>query len=277
VRASGAVGAVGEYISYLDELGEILEAPKKASIKALALKPGDAALDVGCGTGNDVRLLAEAVGPAGRAVGIDANPAMIAEAKGRTLACPQVEFVVSDAAAMPFGNDEFAAARVERALQHMEDPAAAVAEMARVVRPGGRLVAMEPDWDTLAISAADLEMTRAVVRMSAGRFRRPDAGRRLPEWFALAGVEILRVEAAAVPIRSVDAAVEVFQLTPVARAGRRCLARGPAGARDAQRVRRVFDRIRRGWASGLGLGGGGPVGAKQYADSPQRARLNRPP
>jgi ubiquinone/menaquinone biosynthesis C-methylase UbiE len=176
-----AVGGVGEYISYLDQVEPIMAAPKKASVQVLALNPGDSALDVGCGTGADVRFIAEAVGPAGRAVGLDENPAMIAEARSRASAYPNVEFVVGDAAGMPFQDGEFAAARVERALQHMEDPAAAVAEMARVVTPGGRVIAMEPDWDGLVISAADLEVTRAVVRYSAGRFRQPDAGRRLPD------------------------------------------------------------------------------------------------
>lgn len=214
----GAFGGIGEYISYLDDVEAIAAAPKKASVQALALSPGDSVLDVGCGTGADVRLLAEAVGPFGRAVGLDESPAMIDTAKSRATACPNVEFVVGDAVGMPFSDDEFSAARIERALQHIKQPAAAIAEMARVVRPGGRLIAMEPDWDTLAISAADLEMTRAVVRMSAGRFRNPDAGRRLPEWFDRAGVEILRVETSAMPIRSVEVAEEAFQLTPVVRA-----------------------------------------------------------
>lgn len=212
-----ASGAVGEFISYLDDLGAILAAPKRASIEALALRPGDAALDVGCGAGNDVRLLAEAVGPQGRVVGLDVDPAMVAEAQARAAAHLNAEFAVGPADHMPFGDDEFAGARVERALQHMADPAAAVAEMARVVASGGRLVAMEPDWDTLSISAADLETTRAVVRLCADRIRHPDAGRRLPEWFARAGVEVLRVEASALPIRSVDVADEVFLLTSAAR------------------------------------------------------------
>jgi ubiquinone/menaquinone biosynthesis C-methylase UbiE len=205
-------GAVGEFISYLDSISVLNRAPKKASVYALDLAPGDAALDVGCGVGDDVRLLADVVGPTGCAVGIDASEALLAEARARTPPGFGVEFVAADVHAMPFAKDSFAAARVERALQHVADPLAVVTEMARVVRPGGLIVAMEPDWDTLVVSSADLETSRAVVRACADRIRHPDAGRRLPEWFVRAEIEVKRVDALATPIRSLDLAEYVFKL-----------------------------------------------------------------
>ncbi len=220
--STGPVGAVGEFISYLDTMSAVLSAPKRASVSALGLGPGNAALDVGCGVGDDVRLLADVVGPTGRAAGIECNEALLEEARARGLG---VEFVAADAHTMPFADDEFDAARVERALQHMADPAAVVLEMARVVRPGGRIVAMEPDWDTTVVSGADLELTRAILRACADRVRHPDAGCRLPEWFVRAGIDVQRVDALAMPIRSVAVAEQVFDLkntvesigTPMAR------------------------------------------------------------
>jgi SAM-dependent methyltransferase len=206
------VGAVGEFISYLDTMSVILSAPKRASVLALGLQPGDAALDVGCGLGDDVRLLADAVGPTGRAVGIERSEALLEEARARTPRGLEVEFFAADAHAMPFNDDEFDAARVERALQHMADPAAVVSEMARVVRPGGRIVAMEPDWDTIVVSGADLELTRAILRACADRIRHPEAGCRLPEWFVRAGIDVQRVDALAMPIRSVAVVEQVFDL-----------------------------------------------------------------
>lgn len=219
-------GAVGEFISYLDSISSMREAPKKASVHALRLMPGDAALDVGCGVGDDVRLLADVVGPTGRAVGIDSREELLAEARARSEPGPGVQFIAADAHAMPFADDTFAAARVERVLQHVADPLAVVAEMARVVRPGGRIVGMEPDWDTIVVSSNDLKTTRAVVRACADRIRHPDAGRRLPEWFVRAGIDVQRVDALASPIRSLEVVEHVFDLftaaerlgTPIAQA-----------------------------------------------------------
>jgi precorrin-6B methylase 2 len=209
-------GAAGEYLTYLDSLSALLAAPKKASIHALGLARGDAALDVGCGAGDDVRLLADIVGPTGRAVGLDTSEEFLSEARTRTVPGLGVQFVAADAHAMPFADGEFAAARVERALQHMEDPLVVVAEMARTVRPGGTIVAMEPDWDSLVVSSADLETTRSVLRACAQRIKNPDAGRRLPEWFVRAGIDVQRVDALAMPIRSLDVADYVFDLTNAA-------------------------------------------------------------
>jgi ubiquinone/menaquinone biosynthesis C-methylase UbiE len=229
-------------------------APKRASIDELRLAPGEAALDVGCGLGDEVRLLAEVVGPAGRAVGLESSEELVAEAQARTAPDMPVEFVVGDAHAMPFTDGEFAGARVERGLQHMEDPAVVVSEMARVVRPGGRIVAMEPDWDTLTITGDDLSLTRAVVRACADRIRHPDAGRRLADWFVSAGVAVERVDAMALPIRSLAVAERVFALE------------GAAESLDSDAAREwfadLFEQERRGTflAVATGLGAVGVVG-----------------
>ena len=116
---------------------------KRETIEAMGLRPGDAALDVSCGTGDEARLIAERVGPSGRAVGVDLN-AGYWRLRARTPHDLEVAFVAAHAHALPFAIGEFSAARVERALQHMVDPGGVVAQMARVVRPGGRVVALSP-------------------------------------------------------------------------------------------------------------------------------------
>ena len=60
-----------ELAAYLDAVAGLLAEDKRSSIEAMGLQPGDAGLDVGCGTGDEVRLIAERVGPSGRAVGVD--------------------------------------------------------------------------------------------------------------------------------------------------------------------------------------------------------------
>jgi SAM-dependent methyltransferase len=98
-------------------------------------------------------------------IGIDASQDLVAEATRRTAALgPSLRFQVDDAHALTFPDNSFDAARVDRVLQHLSDPALAVREMARVVRPGGRLAALEPDWTSIAVGGADLEVSRAVAR-----------------------------------------------------------------------------------------------------------------
>jgi SAM-dependent methyltransferase len=99
----------------------------------LAPRAGERALDAACGPG----IVTEALSAAGlRAVGVDLTAEMVAEARaGR-----RGTFVRGDASRLPFGDGVFDVALSRNALHHMEGPAAIVREMARVLRPGGRLV-----------------------------------------------------------------------------------------------------------------------------------------
>jgi ubiquinone/menaquinone biosynthesis C-methylase UbiE len=198
--------------AYLDRVGGALAEHKRTSIEAMGLRPGDAGLDVGCGTGDEVRLIAKRVGAAGRAVGVDASVELLAAARERTPAGVPVEFVAADAHALPFADGEFAAARVERTLQHVVDPAGVIAEMARVVRPAGRVVAAEPDWDTLVISSGDRQTTRAVLDELRASSRNPAVGRAVTGYFADAGIAVDTVDAVAVVVRDATAARAVFLL-----------------------------------------------------------------
>jgi SAM-dependent methyltransferase len=75
------------------------------------------------------------------------------------------------------------------------DPARAVAEIARVVRPGGRVVLWEPDWGTLMVAADPAEVGALVCRRRAAAFRHPHVGRDLPALAAVAGLAVEEVRA----------------------------------------------------------------------------------
>jgi hypothetical protein len=101
---------------------------------------------------------------------------------------------------------------VERTLQHVADPAGVIAQMARVVRPGGRIVADEPDWDTLVISSGDEQTTRAILDEHRGSVRNPGVGRAVVGFFADAGIAVNSVDAVGLVIRDATAARALFLL-----------------------------------------------------------------
>lgn len=107
----------------------------------LALAPGDAVLDVACGHGNFTVELARRVGPEGLVVGLDISAAMLARAAARVrrAGLANVLLVRGDALALPFADGAFRAVNCSGGLHQMPDLARALAQMARVTAPGGRL------------------------------------------------------------------------------------------------------------------------------------------
>jgi len=109
----------------------------------LDIPPGGTALDVGSGPGNVTASLARAAGPEGLALGVDISEPMLARAV-RAEAGPQVGFLRADAQRLPFRDQTFDAVLSIAMLQLIPKPSAALAEMARVLRPGARMAVMVP-------------------------------------------------------------------------------------------------------------------------------------
>ena len=109
----------------------------------LNIPPGGIALDIGSGPGSITASLARAAGPDGLALGVDISEPMLARAV-HAAAGPQVGFLRADAQRLPLRDQTVDAAVSIAVLQLVPDPAAALAEMARVLRAGGRLAVMVP-------------------------------------------------------------------------------------------------------------------------------------
>ena len=179
----------GDFIRWLDT-GRLVIRPIKQAIRVqLALREGLRALDVGCGPGDDARELAQDVGPSGEVVGVDISSAMIAEAMARHAASGlPVRFAVGDAQRLAFADASFDCGRIDRALMHLARPEQAVAEIVRVVRPGGNVVAFDFDWGTTFIDSPYDMITRRVIDAFSNNVPHGWIGRRLPRLCAAAGL-----------------------------------------------------------------------------------------
>lgn len=165
----------GDFIERLDRM-HLLEGfriYKQQSMEALRLRDGSRAADIGCGAGDDAFRLAELVGAHGAALGVDLSEAMVSEAARRFEATRNLEFVCAGADRLPFADGTLDAIRADRVLIHVPDPEAAIGEMVRVLRPGGRIVLSEPDMVGFWVSSGDREMSGAVGQAIAGSCRNP--------------------------------------------------------------------------------------------------------
>lgn len=147
-------------------------------VDAAGVRAGERVLDVACGTGVVTRLAAERVGSAGRVVGLDVNAAMLGVARSVAApAGPAIEWCEASALAMPLPDAAFDVVLCQQGLQQFPDRPAALAEMRRVLVPGGRLAACA--WGRLdaspGLAALVAGLERHVGAAAANNRRAPFA------------------------------------------------------------------------------------------------------
>jgi arsenite methyltransferase len=120
-------------------------------LRALELREGERVLDIGSGPGLLANEMAALVGPNGRACGIDISEDMLAMSRKRCADKPWTEFKKSDATNLPYPDGSFDAAVSTQVYEYVADIPQALAELYRVIRPGGRVVVLDTDYDSLVI------------------------------------------------------------------------------------------------------------------------------
>jgi arsenite methyltransferase len=131
---------------------------------ALGARAGERILDVGCGPGFYVAELLGQVGPRGSVVGVDGSPQMLGVAARRCEDHDNVVLHQGDATALPVADAAFDAALSVQVLEYVADASAALAEMHRALRPGGRAVVWDVDWATVSWHATDGARMDRVLR-----------------------------------------------------------------------------------------------------------------
>ena len=163
----------------------------------LDVRDGESGVDVGCGVGHLTCELAEDVGVDGRMTGVDASADMLAGAAARVRARrldDRVALREGDAVALglPDASADFVVA--VQTYSYVPDIAAAIAEAARVLRPGGRLGVLETDWDLYVYGSPDVDLMRRIFD-GRWRFEHAHLPRQLNRLFADAGLTPTHAEA----------------------------------------------------------------------------------
>ena len=124
-------------------------------LKALELREGERVLDIGSGPGLLAHDMAASVGRNGRVCGIDISEDMLAMSRKRCADQPWTEFQKTDATNLPYPDDSFDAAVSTQVYEYVADIPAALAELCRVTRWGGRVVVLDTDYGSLVIHTED--------------------------------------------------------------------------------------------------------------------------
>jgi demethylmenaquinone methyltransferase/2-methoxy-6-polyprenyl-1,4-benzoquinol methylase len=149
-RKQHALEMFDQLPAHYDELGaalSFLQDPRwrRAAVEAVGAGSQDRVLDVACGTGLVSRALVERWGC--RVVGLDQSAAMLGRARSMIAAEPRlagrIELVEGEAETLPFADAEFDHLTFTYLLRYVDDPAATLRELARVVKPGGRISSLE--------------------------------------------------------------------------------------------------------------------------------------
>jgi SAM-dependent methyltransferase len=196
-----ALGSNSKESARLQRQSDELRPESVALLNRIGLKPGQSAIDLGCGPSGILDLLSAAVAPGGRVVGLDADPAHVALAReyASKHGLANVELGRADArhTGLPSGSFDLVHART--LLVTIPEPAQVIAEMARLARPGGWVASQEPDAAEHAMCYPPLPAWDRLRELFRASFSRSGAdlriGRRLSELYRHAGLVDIEVVA----------------------------------------------------------------------------------
>lgn len=167
-------------LAFLDRVERLPDAVarRRRSYELLKIEKGSHVADIGCGAGTAVFEMDELVRPGGSVTGIDISESLLSA--GRTRAARRgihSALQIGHAEALPFADGSLHGYRAERLYQHVRETAPLLKEAFRVLAPGGRIVLVDQDWDSVLIDSHDLASTRIITRAFAGGIVNSTVGR----------------------------------------------------------------------------------------------------
>lgn len=208
---------------------------RRQTLAALAVKPGERGLDVGCGPGFLTCELAREASINGSVAGLDPSREMLGAARvkaGKTGVAGRVDLVMGSAERLPFVTQSLDFVVVVQVYLYVAEVEVALREAARVLRPDGRLAIVDTDWESCVWLTSDDGRHRRVLDARVSQFAQPNLARRLPGLVRRAGLDL--AEVIAIPITELRASDDSFSIDMIGPARSAALASGiPVAEVDA--------------------------------------------
>jgi len=151
-------------INYLEDTGRFLKTLKEYSYHPFTHISNGTVIDLGCGTGMDVSNLGKLLGNEVKVVGLDHDETMLNKGRSSFAGQDNIQFILSEANAIPFESDSVSGLRAERLIQHLKEPENTIGEMHRVLKKGHPLVIVETDWSSLTFYNGHLSIENKIVQ-----------------------------------------------------------------------------------------------------------------
>lgn len=166
------------------------EQRRQTLLRAIEPKPGERVLDIGTGPGFVAKAIADAVGPTGSVLGVDISEPMLHLARGRCAEKPWVDLQFGNATQLPVADGTYDIALSVQVYEYIADVGTALAELHRVLRPGGRAAIISTDWKSLAWNTNNTEQMQRVLTAFAEHCPHQDLPRYLRPHISAAGLQL---------------------------------------------------------------------------------------
>jgi len=169
-------------------------AQRERALTAMMLESGERVVDLGCGPGLLALEILNRIGDTGALEGIDQSGSMVGLAERRCAGWANARFEVGDVIALPYDDQSFDAGVCTQVYEYVEDVDLALRELNRVLRPGGRAVIVDTDWESCVWHSSDPDRMRQVIEAWDTHCAHPHLPRTLARRLRDAGFAVERCE-----------------------------------------------------------------------------------